>query len=124
LSLWLYMKGLLRAVLHCCVSAPVEESAEEESVDREVPVLPPVQPLQLVEGHWVDLRKSGLKDTSVEPLANKVKAGLPRISIVPPGQSIRTVLFAGSAEPEDGRKPRGKKKRKTDKGARKQPSQT
>lgn len=119
------MKGLLRVVLHCCNSAPVEEPVEEESAGREVPVLAPVQSMPLVAGNQAGLSKSAAKDTySVEPLPNKVKTRLPRIFIVPPGQNIGTVLFAGGAELEGDRKPRGKKKRKTDKGARKQPSQT
>lgn len=119
------MKGLLRVILHCCSSAPVEEPGDEDSAGREVPVMAPVQSMPLVAGNPAGLSKSVAKDAySAEPLANKVKTKLPRIFIVPPGQNVGTVLFAGGAESEADRKPRGKKKRKTDKGARKQPSQT
>lgn len=116
------MKGLLRVILHCCTSAPVEESVEEGSEEREVPVLPQVQRLPEIEENKAELSVPVLHTPlAVDQHLNQSKPRLPHIFIVPPGQGIRTVLFSGGTEPE---RPRQKKKRKTDKGARKQPSQT
>ncbi len=95
---------------------------EEEPEEREVPVLPQVQRLPEIEENKAELSTPVFQPPSaVEQHISQGKPKLPHIFIVPPGQGIRTVLFSGGAEPE---RPRQKKKRKTDKGARKQPSQT
>lgn len=95
----------------------------EDPREREVPELPPIQVMHNAESCEVDTPPAPRDAAVAESQPSKGKSRLPRIFLVQPGDSNKTLLFLGGEEPAAERKAH-KKKRKTDKGARKQPTQT
>ena len=117
-------------MLFCCTSARTEEPAIEEVTVREASLggvqadkheSEPLAPVQAVEESKEE-QKVGCTDLTA---GQHSATHIPRIFVVAPDQSAPVLLFSISEEPQsDNRRSRSKKKRKSEKSTRKQPSQS